>query len=57
MHWQFNDACEKAVIVAAFNSGNARTSIIAQNFLSLNAKVVNATLRFPSTIGGCKLED
>jgi hypothetical protein len=28
MHWQFNDACEKAVIVAALNSGNPGTSQI-----------------------------
>jgi hypothetical protein len=57
MHWQFNDACEKAVMVAALNSGNPGTSQIAQNFLSLNAGVVNATLGAPSTIGGRKLED
>jgi hypothetical protein len=57
MHWQFNDACEKAVIVAALNSGNPGTSQIAQNFFSLNAGVLNATLGFPSTIGGRKIED
>jgi hypothetical protein len=57
MHWQFNDACEKAVMVAAFNGGNAGTSTMAQNFLSLNAGVVNATLGFPGTMGGRKLED
>jgi hypothetical protein len=57
MHWQFNDACEKAVMVAGFNSGNPGTSQMAQNFLSLNPRVVNATLGAPSTIGGRKLED
>jgi hypothetical protein len=57
MHWQFNDACEKAVMVAALNSGNPGTSQMAQNFLSLNAGVLNATLGFPSTIGGRKIED
>jgi hypothetical protein len=57
MHWQFNDACEKAVIVAAFNSGNPGTSQIAQNYFSLNAGVLNATLGYPSTIGGRKIED
>jgi hypothetical protein len=43
--------------VAAFNGGNAGTSTIAQNFLSLNAGVVNVTLGSPSTIGGHKLKD
>lgn len=57
MHWQFNDACEKAVIVAALNSGNPGTSQIAQNFFSLNDGVLNATLGFPSTIGGRKIEE
>jgi hypothetical protein len=57
MHWQFNDGCEKAVMVAALNSGNPGTSQIAQNFLSLNAGVVNATLGSPSTIDGRKIED
>jgi hypothetical protein len=26
MHWQFNDACEKAGMLAVFNTGNPRTS-------------------------------
>jgi hypothetical protein len=57
MHWQFNDACGDAVVVAALNSGNPGTSQIAQNFLSLNAGVVNATLGFPRLVGGRTLED
>jgi hypothetical protein len=57
MHWQFNDACEQAVVVAALNSGNPGTSQMAQNFMSLNAGVVNATLGFPSNIRGRKVEE
>jgi hypothetical protein len=57
MHWQFNDACEPAIVLATFNSGNPGTSSIAQNFASLNAGVVNATLGFPAGIGGRKIED
>jgi hypothetical protein len=57
MHWQFNDACENALLVAALNSGNPGTSTMAQNFFSLNAGVLNATLGAPSTIGGKRIED
>jgi hypothetical protein len=57
IHWQFNDSCEEAELVAALSSGNPGTSQMAQNFLSLNAGVVNATLGFPSFIGGRTFED
>jgi hypothetical protein len=57
MHWQFNDACENAVVVAALNSGNPGTSQMAHNFLSLNAGVVNATLGFPRIVGGRTFKD
>jgi hypothetical protein len=57
MHWQFNDSCEKALVVAALNSGNPGTNRIAQNFLSLNAQVVNATLGVPNSLNGQSVQD
>jgi hypothetical protein len=57
MHWQFNDGCERAVIVAALNSDNPGTSQMAQNFFSLNAGVVNATLGVPSAINSVSIEE
>lgn len=57
IHWQFNDACSPAVAFAALNSGNPGTSQMAQNFLSLNADVVNATLGFPRIVGGGNFEE
>jgi hypothetical protein len=57
MHWQFNDACENALLVAALNSGKPGTSQMAQNLFSLNAAVLNATLGATSTIGGKGIED
>lgn len=57
LHYQFNDSCEKAVVVAVLNSGNPGTNRIAQNFLSLNKSVLNATLGFPSSINGKSIEE
>lgn len=57
IHFQFNDNCEDAVFVAALNSEDPGTSQIAQNFFALDEHVVNATLGFPSTIGGKNIEE
>jgi hypothetical protein len=57
MHWQFNDSCEKALVVAALNSGNPGTNRVAQNFLSLNAQVINATLGVPNSLNGQSVQD
>jgi hypothetical protein len=57
IHWQFNDGCDPAVLVAALNSGNPGTSQVAQNFLGLNAAVVNATLGAPTTINGNSVQE
>jgi hypothetical protein len=57
MHYQFNDACEQATFIASFNSENPGTSQMAQNLLSLNSGVVNATLGFPRSINGISIDD
>ena len=57
IHWQFNDACDKAIFVAAFDSDDPGTSSIAQNFFSLNDVIVNATLGTPGVINGSNIED
>lgn len=58
IHYQFNNGCEKAVFVAAFNSANPGTSSVAQGFFSLNAEVVNATLgSAAATIAGDSIEE
>jgi hypothetical protein len=51
MHWQFNDACEKSVFVAALNSGNPRTNHMTNSF-TLNTGIVNATLGSPGNNNG-----
>jgi hypothetical protein len=56
IHYQFNDACEKAVFLAALDSNNPGTSSMAQNFFSLNTGVLNATLGYPKTIDGRNYE-
>ena len=56
IHYQFNDACEKAVFVAALNSNNPGTSSMAQNLFSLDAGVLNATLGYPKTVDGRNYE-
>ena len=55
-HYQFNDACERAVFVAALDSDNPGTLQLAQTLFSLNAGVVNATLGFPKTIDGRNID-
>jgi hypothetical protein len=57
IHYQFNDNCEKAVFVASLNSEDPGTSQVAQNFLALDADVINATLGFPKTIDGKNIEE
>lgn len=52
IHYQFNDACEKAVFLAALDSNDPGTSSMAQNFFSLNTGVLNATLGYPKTVDG-----
>ncbi|KAF2633133.1 RmlC-like cupin, partial [Macroventuria anomochaeta] len=56
IHYQFNDACEKAVFVAALDSDDPGTSSIAQNLFSLDAGVLNATLGYPKTVDGRNYE-
>ncbi|KAH7127254.1 RmlC-like cupin domain-containing protein [Dendryphion nanum] len=57
IHFQFNEACEKATFVAAFDSVDPGTSQVAQNFFNLDAGVVNATLGFPKTIDGSNIKE
>lgn len=57
MHYQFNNGCQKAVFVAAFNSANPGTSSVAQGFFNLNSDVVNATLGPAVSIAGGSLEE
>jgi hypothetical protein len=57
MHYQFNDACERATFVASFNSEDPGTSQMAQNLFSLNSEVVNATLGFPRTVNGISIDE
>ena len=56
IHYQFNDGCEKAVFVAALDSNDPGTSSVAQNFFSLDAGVLNATLGYPKTVDGRNFE-
>ncbi len=57
IHYQFNNGCQPAVFVAAFNSANPGTSSVAQGFFSLNAEVVNATLGPAVSVAGGSLEE
>ncbi|KAF3031689.1 hypothetical protein E8E12_000578 [Didymella heteroderae] len=57
VHYQFNDACEKALLIAALDSNDPGTSSMAQNLFSLNADVLNATLGYPKTIDGRNFEE
>jgi hypothetical protein len=56
IHYQFNDACEKAVFFAALDSVDAGTSSMAQNLFSLDTGVLNATLGYPKTVDGHNYE-
>ncbi|KAK7017818.1 RmlC-like cupin domain-containing protein [Favolaschia claudopus] len=56
MHFQQNPTCDPAIFVAALNSKDPGRSDIATNFFMLDAAVVNATLGFPTTIGGSNIE-
>ena len=56
VHYQFNDACEKAVFVAALDSNDPGTSSMAPNLFSLDAGVLNATLGYPRTVDGRNYE-
>lgn len=55
MHWQFNDGCEKAVLVAALSSGNPGTNQMT-NLFQLDPAVVNATLGSPGSLNGGAVE-
>ncbi|KAH8725997.1 hypothetical protein GQ44DRAFT_614646 [Phaeosphaeriaceae sp. PMI808] len=47
----------RAIVVAALNSGNPTTNRIAPNLLRLDLCVINASLGFPSDVGGRSIED
>jgi hypothetical protein len=57
VHFQFNDSCQNAVLVAGLSSDDPSTLQVAQSFFALNAGVVNATLGFPKTIDGKNIGD
>lgn len=44
IHFQFNPTCERAIFSAALNSADPGTSQIAQNFFTLDEKIVDITL-------------
>lgn len=57
LHYQFNNGCQKAVLVAGFNSDDPGTSSAAQGFFSLNPEVVNATLGPAVSFAGGRPEE
>lgn len=57
IHYQINPTCDDAIFVATLNSEDPGTSQVAQNFFGLNSDVVNATLGFPETLDGKKIEE
>ncbi|KGQ11572.1 Spherulin-1A [Beauveria bassiana D1-5] len=56
IHQEFNPDCTDAVFVAAFPDTDAGVSQVAQNFLSLRADVVGATLGGAQTLNGKDIE-
>ncbi|KAF2844288.1 RmlC-like cupin [Plenodomus tracheiphilus IPT5] len=56
MHYQFNDGCQDAVLVAALGSGNPGTNQMT-NLFHLNSGVVNTTLGAPSSIDGSNVDE
>ncbi|KAK6438268.1 hypothetical protein LTR95_005533 [Oleoguttula sp. CCFEE 5521] len=44
IHFQFNNQCKDAIFVAALNSADPVTSQIAQNFFTLDDRIVDITL-------------
>lgn len=57
IHYQINPTCEDAIFVATLNSEDPGTSQVAQNFFGLNEEVVNATLGFPKSLDGKRIEE
>jgi hypothetical protein len=56
IHYQQNPTCSPAVFVAGLSNEDPGRSDIATNFMMLSPAVVNATLGFPTTIGGGNIE-
>ncbi|KAK7018147.1 Spherulin-1b protein [Favolaschia claudopus] len=56
IHFQQNPTCDPAIFVAALNSKDPGRNDIATNFFMLDPAIVNATLGFPTTIGGSNIE-
>lgn len=47
IHYEFNDSCEPAVFIAAFESDDPGFRRIAQNFFGLGQDVVDPDLGYP----------
>ncbi|KAJ6484639.1 RmlC-like cupin domain-containing protein [Mycena sanguinolenta] len=56
IHYQQNPTCSKAMFVASLGSEDPGRSDIATNFWMLPPDIVNATLGFPTTIGGSNID-
>lgn len=50
IHFQFNPTCERAIFTAALNSADPGTSQVAQNFFTLDEKIVDITLGAKNTV-------
>ncbi|KAJ6605221.1 RmlC-like cupin domain-containing protein [Mycena vulgaris] len=57
IHFQQNPTCSHAIFVAGFSSEDPGRSDIATNFWMLPSNIVNATLGFPTTIGGSNIDE
>ncbi|KAF8186067.1 RmlC-like cupin domain-containing protein, partial [Mycena galopus ATCC 62051] len=57
IHFQQNPTCSRAMFVAAFSSEDPGRSDIVTNLWMLPSAVVNATLGFPTTIGGGNIDE
>ncbi|KAJ7165450.1 RmlC-like cupin domain-containing protein [Mycena crocata] len=55
IHYQQNPTCDNAIFVAGLSSEDPGRSDVATNLFMLPPDVVNATLGFPSTIGGSNI--
>ncbi|KAJ7242184.1 RmlC-like cupin domain-containing protein, partial [Mycena haematopus] len=56
IHYQQNPTCSKAMFVAGLSNEDPGRSDIATNFFMLPSAIVNATLGFPTTIGGDNID-
>jgi oxalate decarboxylase/phosphoglucose isomerase-like protein (cupin superfamily) len=56
IHYQQNPTCSRAIFVAGLSSDDPGRSDIATNFWMLPSAVVNATLGFPTSIGGGNID-